>query len=194
MRPLAISALLLVGSCRSVDSSRPFEPPMGAFAAGGADAGAQQGQSADMHLEAPGESPDLGAVAINNGPDVDAGADMAIVDLVSPSVCRMQGEHLVDCAVDEVRLRLPGSDSARAVRTGVSGGCSTQFELEVKLQLDAEPAVLFYPLQAPRSVVLRRADQSSIEQLLVSNASPFAGTPAYDASCHIWLAIGSVSP
>jgi hypothetical protein len=41
---------------------------------------------------------------------------------------------------------------------------------------------------------LRRADGGAIDTLTIVDVSPFAGTPAYDATCRIWIDIDSPAP
>jgi hypothetical protein len=169
----------------------------GAAMPGSADPEPQAAASPDLAAPSPIDpqtQADLAGVAPSEVPIVDGGTGDAIVELVSPSVCRKQLDHLLDCRIGSVRIDLPHPAASLRARTGLSGTCATQFDIDLSMRADSEPAVDFYPLHDPRTTTLRRADGGAIDALTIVDVSPFAGTPAYDASCRIWIDIDSPAP
>jgi hypothetical protein len=75
------------------------------------------------------------------------------------------------------------------VQTKLAGNCSTQFDIVISLQADADPATTFNPLQPNRMTAVRRLDGSAIAKLAVTDVSPFIGAAAYDETCRVWLEI-----
>ncbi|HWE30815.1 MAG TPA: hypothetical protein VHB97_22565 [Polyangia bacterium] len=186
MRAAALSAILLLSGCGG-----------GAAMPGSAAPEPQAAASPDLGAPTPGDpqaQADLAGVAPSEVPIVDGGTGDAIVELVSPSVCRTQLDHLLDCRIGVVRIDVPRPAAALRVRAGMSGTCATQFDIDLSIRADDQPAVDFYPLHDPRTTTLRRADGGAIDALTIADVSPFAGTPAYDASCRLWIDVDSPAP
>jgi hypothetical protein len=149
--------------------------------------GAADTVSSDLGLSVDDQAPDLGAT-LNNAPSPDGGA-ADVVELVSPAVCARRNTHLVDCQIGTVSLLPPAGSIATQVDLlgHLEGNCSSAFDIELKIQADADPAVYFYPLKQNRTITVGRIDGGQIGQLSITDVSPFRGTPAYDQSCRIWL-------
>jgi hypothetical protein len=178
-----IGYLLCATSCvRAPEPSAPAAPPH-------PDDGAADTVSSDLGSSVDDQVPDLGAT-LNPAPGPDDGGRAAdIVELVSPAVCARKNTHLVDCQIGTVSLMPPaGSIPTQVDLLGhLEGNCSSAFDIELKIQADAEPAVYFYPLKQNRAITVGRIDGSQIAQLSITDVSPFRGTPVYDQSCRIWL-------
>ncbi len=124
---------------------------------------------------------------------VDGGPDVGIVELVSPAVCQHQNGRLVNCDIGTVVLHAPAPAAAApymtVLTTKSSGTCSTAYPLELGVQADSDPAVLFNPFNSERMLTLRRLDRAALGTVTVDNRSAWETKASYHDDCRLWVEV-----
>lgn len=141
----------------------------------------------------------LGGCAPKHDSNV-AASDEALsstLDLISPATCTQLGGKLQRCQVATTTFTLTPFETAVPLRTSVTsmrqGTCSTQYPLQVSLKADQEPAVNFSYI-AGGQIKVKRGDHGIINQLGVSDSSPWTKFAAFDPSCRISLSVTPNEP
>jgi hypothetical protein len=112
---------------------------------------------------------------------------------VSPARCETKNAHLVNCHMGNVVLRAPAPSDATpyltVLQTRTQGNCSINYPLEMKLQADADPQVLFGPFNSTRMITLRRLDRGAITALTAENSSAWEALASYHDDCRVWIEV-----
>jgi hypothetical protein len=152
------------------------------------------GQPTDLASVAP-TAIDLSETAAGNpapGPyePIDGGPGIDVIELVSPGVCQQKNGLLVECQIGHVALKAPApaekAPFMTVLTTHRAGDCSP-YPLELKLQADSDPPVLFNPFNSKREITIRRLDRGSIGALIVENSSAWESKAAYHTNCRLWV-------
>ena len=136
---------------------------------------------------APGDLAQPPYVPIDGGPGVD------IVELVSPGVCQVKNNRLVDCAVGTVHLN-PGAPTdpgpwMTVLASKWSQDCSFRYPLALDLVADTDPVVYFDVFNPSRMSTLRRVNRDAIQSLTITNASAWEPYGAYPIGCRLWVEV-----
>jgi hypothetical protein len=112
------------------------------------------------------------------------------IELISPARCTVSAGRLTACNIPTRVLMTSIMDTAVPLRTElrtiVSGKCSTQLPLEVKVQAANAPAAVVPYLRAVE-VMLRTQDRAPIPEFTLSDNSSWTRHAALDESCRISL-------
>lgn len=124
---------------------------------------------------------------------IDGGSVLGIVELVSPAVCRLENNRLVNCDIGPADLAAPPPTEVApwltTVETKTSGDCKFRYPMQLTLQPDDDPLVYFDPLNPSRSITLRHPNRDAIHVLHVRDASQWTPYAVYPGSCRVWIEI-----
>jgi hypothetical protein len=211
VHPLATVACAFMLGCGSSAESQPSRD-------------ASTGDSGFNRADDPGSQPDDAATDSRDGSASDAGPQDAgygehdaefpverdagqleegipdadnIVKMVAPSVCERGSSYIYKCRFGPVDLAAPSLPTEGRFKTRVvgrrKGDCTTQFPFEARLSADGV-APFVYDLGDNDEVFLRRDDDAALASVHVEESSGFAGVPAYDETCRVWLEVSFNEP
>ncbi|RKH21796.1 hypothetical protein D7X74_00240 [Corallococcus sp. CA047B] len=115
-----------------------------------------------------------------------------VVDLISPARCELRFNRLVNCHINPQQLSTPTAETAvplkTALRSVVSGNCSTQYTLEARAEAaGASPALI--PYLRGTEVLLRGPGGAPVGNLTLSDNSTWTPSAVLDGSCRISLEV-----
>jgi hypothetical protein len=114
------------------------------------------------------------------------------MDLISPNTCNLSGDRLSRCVIAPRTFTGAVPEAAVPMRTKIevrkTGSCATQYRMEVAVSLNGEPATNVRYLQHT-SVIARRLDRQSVNQVSVVDASTWTRSASLPGSCRVSLVI-----
>ncbi|NMO20263.1 hypothetical protein HPC49_22690 [Pyxidicoccus fallax] len=115
-----------------------------------------------------------------------------VIDLISPTRCELRFNRLLNCRINPLTLSTPTAETAVPLRTAlrsvVSGNCSTQYPLEAKAEAPgAAPVVI--PYLRGTEVQLRGPGGAPVGTFTLSDNSTWTPSAVLDGSCLIKLEV-----